>query len=322
LVRDLSRKSSKSITFQTRGDETELDRAFVDKIADPLVHMIRNAVDHGIENTSERLAAGKSPDAVIELRAFHEGGNIHVDVRDDGGGLDVERIFAKAVEKELVAPEDRDKMSEQDIFQIIFLPGFSTAAQVTEVSGRGVGMDVVRRNISELRGQVQISSQRHAGTSFHIILPLTLALIDGMLVRVGEERFIFPVLSVVESTRPSREMINTVVGKGEMVNLRGRQLPLYRLNRLFGVPGAKENVTDALVVVVENGGRQVGIVVDELVGIQQTVIKNLGSGLFNTKGLSGGSIMADGTVGLIVDVAGLISIARGGAVGVVSEAIN
>jgi two-component system chemotaxis sensor kinase CheA len=321
LVRDLSRKSGKPIDFVSHGDETELDRAYVDLVADPLVHMIRNAVDHGIEPPAERRALGKSEAGHIELRAFHEGGNIHVEVQDDGQGLDVERIFSKAVEKGLVPAEEREKMTEQDIYQLIFLPGFSTAAQVTEVSGRGVGMDVVRRNITELRGQVQIGSARHGGTTFKIILPLTLALIDGMLVRVGAERFIFPVLSVVESARPTRNMINTVVGKGEMISLRGRQLPLYRLNRLFAVPGAKEDITESLVVVVENDGRQVGIVVDDLVGIQQTVIKNLGNGLFDTRGLSGGSIMADGTVGLIVDIAGLIRIARGG-VSVLSDTIN
>jgi two-component system chemotaxis sensor kinase CheA len=321
LVRDLSRKSGKPIEFVSQGDETELDRAYVDLIADPLVHMIRNAVDHGIEPSAQRRQKGKSESGRIELRAFHEGGNIHVEVRDDGQGLDVERIFAKAVEKGMVAPEDRERMTDQDIFQLIFQPGFSTAAQVTEVSGRGVGMDVVRRNIAELRGQVQITSERHQGTLFKIILPLTLALIDGMLVRVGEERFIFPVLSVVESTRPTRDMLNTVVGKGEMVTLRGRQLPVYRLNRLFEVPGAKDDITEALIVVVENEGRQIGVVVDELVGIQQTVIKNLGNGLFDTKGLSGGSIMADGTVGLIVDIAGLINIARNRGAGI-SGALN
>ncbi|HKI97524.1 MAG TPA: Hpt domain-containing protein [bacterium] len=321
LVRDLSRKSGKPINFISHGDETELDRAYVDLIADPLVHMIRNGVDHGIEMPAGRRQHGKPEVGTIELRAFHEGGNIHVEVRDDGQGLDVERIFAKAVEKEMAVAEDRDQLTEQEIYQMIFLPGFSTAAQVTEVSGRGVGMDVVRRNISELRGQVQIQSERDVGTTFKIILPLTLALIDGMLVRVGNERFIFPVLSVVESARPSQDMITTVVGKGEMISLRGRQLPLYRLNRLFGVPGAKDDVTDALVVVVENEGRQVGIVVDDLVGIQQTVIKNLGNGLFQTKGLSGGSIMADGTVGLIVDISGLINIARNREP-VLSNAIN
>jgi two-component system chemotaxis sensor kinase CheA len=246
-------------------------------------------VDHGIEPGEERARQGKPGQGSIALRAFHEGGNIHIEVRDDGRGLDKERIRAKAVEKELIARDD--KLTEQEIFQLIFLPGFSTAATVTEVSGRGVGMDVVRR-------------------TFRIILPLTLALIDGMLVRVGAERLIFPVLSVVESTRPTRNMITTVVGRGEMISLRERQLPLYRLGRLFAIPDAKENIEEALVVVVENEGRRIGIVVDDLVGMQQTVIKSLGIGLFDTEGLAGGSILPDGRVGLIVDIAGLIRIAR------------
>lgn len=308
LVRDLSRKSGKPVNFVSSGDETELDRAYVDLIADPLVHMIRNAVDHGIESPQQRKKLGKPEQGTIALRAFHEGGNIHLEVQDDGQGLDAELIFNKAVEKELVARDE--KLTDQEIYQMIFLPGFSTASSVTEVSGRGVGMDVVRRNIDELRGQVQIASERGKGTTFKIILPLTLALIDGMLVKVGQERFIFPVLSVVESTRPTANMINTVIGQGEMISLRNRQLPLYWLHRLFQIPDAKEDITEALVVVVENNGRQVGIAVDDLIGIQQTVIKNLGSGMFQSNGLSGGTIMADGRVGLIVDIAGLINLAR------------
>lgn len=311
LVRDLSRKSGKNIAFVSQGDETELDRAYVDLVADPLVHMIRNAVDHGIESPEERIRIGKPEQGRVELRAFHEGGNIHVEVNDDGQGLDPEKIVKKALEKELISQEDSESITNQEIFQMIFLPGFSTATQVTEVSGRGVGMDVVRRNIKELRGQVTITSEKGGGTSFKIILPLTLALIDGMLVRVGAERFIFPVLSVVESTRPTSKMINTVVGKGEMISLRSRQLPLYRLNRIFEIPDAKENITESLVVIVEYEGRQIGIAVDDLIGMQQTVIKSLGAGLFEAVGLSGGSIMADGKVGLIVDVPGLIAIAQG-----------
>lgn len=308
LVRDLSRKSGKPVNFKSVGDETELDRAYVDLIADPLVHMIRNAMDHGIEMPEERIKGGKPESGNIALSAYHEGGNIHVEVVDDGKGMDPEVIFNKAVEKGVVGEEE--KMTEQEIFHLIFRPGFSTAAEVTEVSGRGVGMDVVRRNIHELRGHIQITSVKGEGTTFKLVLPLTLALIDGMLVRVGQERFIFPVLSVVESTRPTPEMVNTVVGKGEMISIRNRQLPLYRLYRLFGVREASQDLNNCLVVVVENDGRQVGVMVDDLVGIQQTVIKPLGSGLFESNGLSGGSIMPDGTVGLIVDVSGLINIAR------------
>lgn len=309
LVRDLSRKSGKIINFVSRGDETELDRAFVDKIADPLVHMIRNAVDHGIEPPAERLSLGKPPEALIELRAFHEGGNIHIEVRDDGRGLNREAILAKAIEKGLVAPDER--LSEQEVYNLIFLPGFSTAKVVTEVSGRGVGMDVVKRNIEELRGYVQIQSTPGKGTKFKIILPLTLALIDGMVVKVGKERYIFPVLSVVESLRPAKGMVSSLIGKGEMLSLRNRQVPLFRLGRLFGIAEAEQDETKALVVIVEHEGRQVGLLVDDLVGMQQTVIKSLGSGISHNTGFSGGAIMADGRVGLIVDVAGVIKIARG-----------
>jgi two-component system chemotaxis sensor kinase CheA len=309
LVRDLSRKSGKIINFVSRGDETELDRAFVDKIADPLVHMIRNAVDHGIEPPAERLALGKAPEALIELRAFHEGGNIHIEVRDDGRGLNRDIILAKAIEKGLVAADER--LSDQEIYNLIFLPGFSTAKVVTEVSGRGVGMDVVKRNIEELRGYVQIQSTPGKGTKFKIILPLTLALIDGMVVKVGKERYIFPVLSVVESLRPARGMVSSLIGKGEMLSLRNRQVPLFRLGRLFGIADAEQDETKALVVIVEHEGRQVGLLVDDLVGMQQTVIKSLGSGISHNTGFSGGAIMADGRVGLIVDVAGVIKIARG-----------
>jgi two-component system chemotaxis sensor kinase CheA len=294
--------------FQSRGDETELDRAFVDKIADPLVHMIRNAVDHGIETPPERAKTGKNPEALIELRAYHEGGNIHVEVRDDGRGLNQEAILAKAIEKGLVGLDER--LNEQEIFNLIFLPGFSTAKQVTEVSGRGVGMDVVKRNIEELRGYVQIQSQLGQGTRFKIILPLTLALIDGMVVKVGPERFIIPVLSVVESLRPPAGMINTIIGRGEMVTIRNRQLPLFRLSKLFGLNGAQQDATKALVVIVEHEGRHSGLLVDDLVGMQQTVIKNLGAGMPQNLGFSGGAIMADGRIGLIVDVAGVLKLAR------------
>ncbi len=309
LTRDLSRKSGKPVLFTSKGDETELDRAYVDMIADPLVHMIRNAVDHGIETPQERVKAGKPEEGLIHLRAYHEGGNIHVEISDDGKGIDQEVIYNKALEKGMISEDE--KLTEQEIYQLIFLPGFSTASSVTEVSGRGVGMDVVRRNIKELRGQVTITSELGVGTNFKIILPLTLALIDGMLVKSGEERFIIPVLSVVESIRPTPEMLSTIVGKGEMISLRNRQLPLFRLYKLFNIQNAKKDISDCLVVVVENDGRQIGIVVDDLIGMQQTVIKGLGQGLIDTRGLAGGSIMADGLVGLIVDIPGLMSIARG-----------
>ncbi len=308
LVRDLSKKSGETIVFTSKGDETELDRAFVDKIGDPLVHMIRNAVDHGIESPQERAAAGKPPEGQIELRAFHEGGNIHVEMQDDGRGLDKAAIVAKAVEKGLIGPDER--LSDNDVFNLIFLPGFSTAKQVTEVSGRGVGMDVVKRNIEELRGYVKIESEPGRGATFKIILPLTLALIDGMVVKVGTERYIIPVLTVVESLRPPPGIVNTIIGKGEMVTIRQRQLPLFRLAKILGLEGAQTDPTKALVVVVEHEGRHSGLLVDDLIGLQQTVIKNLGAGMPQSVGFSGGAIMADGRVGLIVDIAGVLKLAR------------
>lgn len=308
LVRDLSKKSGKAIVFTSKGDETELDRAFVDKIGDPLVHMIRNAVDHGIESPQERAAAGKPPDGQIELRAFHEGGNIHVEIQDDGRGLDKAAISAKAIEKGMIGSEER--LSDNQIFNLIFLPGFSTAKQVTEVSGRGVGMDVVKRNIEELRGYVHIESEPGRGSKFRIILPLTLALIDGMVVKVGQERYIIPVLSVVESLRPPPGVVTTIIGKGEMITIRNRQLPLFRLAKILGVEGAEADPTKALVVVVEHEGRHTGLLVDDLIGLQQTVIKTLGHGMPQSVGFSGGAIMADGRVGLIVDVAGVLKLAR------------
>ena len=308
MVRDLSRKSGKEIVFRTFGDETEMDRAYVDKIGDPLVHMIRNAVDHGIESPADRKTSGKAPAGKIELGAYHEGGNIIVELRDDGKGINQEVVRAKAIERGLIAEGDR--LSTQEIFQLIFQPGFSTASKVTDVSGRGVGMDVVKRNIEELRGKVHIESEVGAGTVFRIVLPLTMALIDGMVVRVGKERFIFPVLSVVESIRAESGMVHQIVGKHEMISLRNKQLPLYRLSHLFQIPDARSEISEGLVVIAQSGGRQIGLLVDELVGLQQTVIKSLGMGFGQAEGVSGGAIMGDGRVGLILDIPGILNLTR------------
>jgi len=307
LVRDLSRKSGKTVLLHVDGEETEIDRAFVDNIGDPLIHMVRNAVDHGIEPANVRSAAGKPTSGTIHLRAFHEGGNIHVEIEDDGKGLDKAAILAKAVERGLIA--EGTPLSEQETFNLIFEPGFSTAAAVTEVSGRGVGMDVVRRNIQNLRGTVHIKSTPGQGTTFRMTLPLTMALIDGMVVRVGSARFILPVLSVVESLRPTAKMLQSVMGRGELLNMRHGQLPLYRMSRLFDIPGAEQEPTRALAVVVERNGTRWALLVDELLGLQQTVVKSLGPLSDQAEGISGGAIMADGSVGLILDVPALIDIA-------------
>jgi len=309
LVRDLSKKTGKLIEFHTSGEDTELDKTVVDKIGDPLVHMVRNSVDHGIEsNPEERIKKGKPPIGNIYLRAYHSGGNIHIQVEDDGAGLNREAIIKKAIERGLIRSEEG--LSDREIWNLIFEPGFSTAQVVTEVSGRGVGMDVVKKNIEALRGQVDIQSTPGQGTVFTIRLPLTLAIIDGMVVRVGAERYIIPTLSIIISLRPTEKEINTVVGKGEVLSFHGKLINLYRLNRLFNIPNAVENYTDGTVVVVEAGNTQIGLLVDEILGQQQIVIKSLGEVLKGVPGIAGGAIMPDGKVGLILDIAGILKVAE------------
>ncbi|MFP4572406.1 MAG: Hpt domain-containing protein [Desulfobacterales bacterium] len=308
LVRDLSKKSGKKIELVMEGKETELDKGMVEMLGDPLVHMIRNAVDHGIEHTAEeRIAAGKDATGTIILRAYHQGGNIHIDISDDGRGLDREAIAAKAIERGI--SQNIENMTDEEVFALIFEPGFSTAKQITDVSGRGVGMDVVKSNIEGMRGNVRIASKKGKGSTFTLVLPLTMAIIDGMIVKVGSERYILPLLSIIESFQPTREMITTVSGKGETVPFRNRLLPLFRLYALFGTSDAKTDPTRALVVVIEDAGRQVALLVDELLGQNQTVIKNLGQGLRDVEGIAGASIMPDGTPGLIIDVNGIVKLA-------------
>jgi len=308
LVRDLAKKSGKKIELAMEGRETELDKGMVEKLGDPLVHMVRNAVDHGIEPRAEdRRAAGKTPTGTIVLKAYHQGGNIHIDIRDDGRGLDRDVIAEKAIERGLVS--STDNMSDEDIFVLIFEPGFSTAKQITDVSGRGVGMDVVKSNIESMRGNVRIASEKGKGSTFTLVLPLTMAIIDGMIVRVGPERYILPLLSIIESFQPTKEMLTTVSGRGETVPFRNRLLPMFRLGRLFNIAEAQADPTRALVVVIEDAGRQIALMVDELLGQNQTVIKNLGAGLKEVDGIAGASIMPDGTPGLIIDVNGLVKMA-------------
>lgn len=304
LVRDLAKKSGKSVEFVMHGEDTELDKTVVDKIGDPLVHMVRNAVDHGLEaSAQDRLRANKPERGRVELRAFHQGGSILIEIQDDGRGLDRSRIVKKAIERGLI--QNDEGMSDGDVWKLIFEAGFSTAECVTEVSGRGVGMDVVRRNITALRGHVDIRSTLGEGTTFSMRLPLTLAIIDGMVVRIGEERYIVPTLSVVESVRPCREDLSTVVGANELMMLHGQLIPLFRLSRVFNTPDAQEDATRAIVVVVEHAGARAGMLVDELLGQQQIVIKPLGESLGGVAGISGAAIMPDGNVGLILDVGGL-----------------
>jgi two-component system chemotaxis sensor kinase CheA len=306
VVRDLAARQNKEVQLTTEGDETELDRNLVEELADPLLHMIRNAIDHGIETAEARAARGKSRAGLIRLRARHQGGGISVELQDDGQGLDKERILAKAVELGLAEPGAT--LSDGEIFQFIFAPGFSTAREITDLSGRGVGMDVVRRNIERLRGRVEVESAPGQGTLFKLVLPLTMAIIDGLIVLVGGERYIIPTLLVRESFRPRREMVSTLHGRGEMVNMRGRLIPMLRLGWLFGVKPAAEEPCEGVIVVVQTGATLIGLLVDGLLHRQEVVIKNVGEMIRQRNAsIAGAAILGDGRVGLIIDVNALAS---------------
>lgn len=304
LVRDLAAAQHKQVQLVFSGEDTELDRNIVEELGDPLVHMIRNSADHGVEMPDVRVAKGKPALGTVHLRAFHRGGNIVIQITDDGGGLNKERILAKAVERGIVKPGET--LPDKDIFALIFAAGFSTAEKVTDLSGRGVGMDVVRRNIEKLRGKIEIESVAGKGTTFSIYLPLTLAIIDGMIVSVAGERYIIPTLAVRESFRPRAEMISTVHEQGEMVNVRGRLSPLLRLHEYFNLPSKVTDPTQAIIVVIESGHQTRCLMVDELLGKQEVVIKSLGETLKGNRALAGGAVMGDGRVGLILDVDALV----------------
>jgi len=314
LVRDLAKKAGKQVELVLSGEDTELDKTVVDKIGDPLVHMVRNAVDHGIEsNVQERRQRGKRDKGRVELRAFHKGGNIYIEIQDDGRGLDREVILAKGKERGLV--RDGETLSDREVFNLVFEPGFSTAKKVTDVSGRGVGMDVVKRNITDLRGNVEISSELGKGSTFSIRLPLTLAIIDGMLLRVGDERYIIPTLSIVGAVRPEREALQSVLDRGETLFFQGRLIPLFAMGRLFGIERAEQDASSGVVIVVEDDGLRVGLIADELLGLRQTVIKSMGDVLGKQDGVAGATILSDGRVGLILDVSGIMKlINQGGAI--------
>ncbi|NVM21194.1 MAG: chemotaxis protein CheA [Desulfobacterales bacterium] len=308
LVRDLSRKSGKKVFLEMIGEETEIDRHMVDEIYDPLVHMVRNSVDHGIERPEVRKAMGKSETGTVRLNAYHKGGNIVIEISDDGRGLDREKIVARAIECNLI--ESGENMPDKEVYGLIFQPGFSTADEVTDVSGRGVGMDVVKGVIDNMRGTLDIRSATNQGTTILMKLPLTLAVIDGVTVRAGDGNYIIPTTSVLESLRPARADCTTVVERGEMIKIRDNLYPLVRLHELFDFEPACQNPWEAIVVVAQSDGQWKCILVDELVGKQEVVIKSLGGGgqLNSVKGLAGGAIMADGLVGLILDVPGLFEI--------------
>jgi two-component system chemotaxis sensor kinase CheA len=300
LVRDLSRQFGKQVELETQGDEIDLDRTIVEELADPLMHMIRNGLDHGIETPAEREARGKSPTARLLLKAHHHAGQVVIEIADDGRGLNRDAIRAKAVQRGLIGPDE--EASDNEIYNLIFQPGFSTAAVVTNVSGRGVGMDVVRRHIDKLRGRIEIHSTPGAGTSFILKLPLTLAIIEGLVVGVGEERYILPLFSVREMFRPTSETIWTVKQRAEMALVRGSLLPVLRLHRLFQVKPRTENPLDAVLVVAEAEGQRFCVMVDDLIGKQEVVIKTLGETFKGIPGVAGGAILGDGRVGLILDL--------------------
>ena len=310
LVRDLSGKSGKKIHLILSGEETELDKTVIESIGDPLTHLVRNSADHGLETPAERLAAGKPEQGIIRLNAFHEGGNICITVEDDGRGLNREKILAKGVKQGLIA--ESDKLSDEQIWMLIFKPGFSTAEKVTDVSGRGVGMDVVKRNIEGLGGTVSIKTTAGKGTTFTLKLPLTLAIIEGMTVRVGKDTYIVPLLSILESIQPKREMIKTIVGKGELVNVRGMYLPLMRLYDVFRLEPELSDPTKAILLILETEGERVAVMVDEILGQQQVVIKSMEQNFRKIEGVAGATILGDGTVGFILDVRGLLNISRNG----------
>ncbi|MFM1873191.1 MAG: hypothetical protein RL398_2613, partial [Planctomycetota bacterium] len=312
LVRDVAGKSGKKVALTIQGEDTELDRNVVEQISDPLVHMIRNAVDHGIEKPDDRRAAGKSPEGYLLLRAYHQGGSIVIEIQDDGRGIDKNKVVQKAISKGLLpANVDVDAMSDQEAFGIIFLPGFSTAEKVTDLSGRGVGMDVVRRNIEALRGKIEIDSRVGNGTTFRMRLPLTLAIIDGMVVRVGRERYVVPTLSIEQSFRPDLGDVHMLVDRGECVAVRGAVLPIYRLKEIFAQTDGLDALDQGILIVVEIDGERSCLFVDEILGQQQVVIKSLGLQGDRVGGVSGGAIMSDGRIALILDVASLVQTAVG-----------
>jgi two-component system, chemotaxis family, sensor kinase CheA len=310
LVRDTARSLGKEVELVLEGGETELDRNVVEALSDPLVHMVRNSVDHGVELPDRREAAGKSRTGRVLLKASHEAGYVVIEITDDGKGIDAARVLKKARDAGIVS--QHQEVPDAEVYKLIFHPGLSTAEKVTDVSGRGVGMDVVRRNVEKLRGRIDITSTTGQGSTFTLRLPLTLAVIDGLLVSVGGRRFVLPLTSVERNLRPSPDQLSTAMGKGEMCLIRGDILPLVRLGRLFDIPGASEDPMQSLVVIVHDDTRRCCLQVDALLGQQQVVIKSLGYGATGAPGIAGGAILGDGNVSLILDVPGIIDLATKG----------
>ena len=310
LVRDTAKKLNKQIRLELQGENTELDKTVMEKIGDPLVHMIRNSMDHGIETPQARSELGKDPEGTLTLNAYHQGGNIVIEITDDGKGIDPEAIRKKAIQNGLISEDDQ--FSDQQLQEMIFHPGLSTAEQLSDLSGRGVGMDVVKRNIQELKGSVELDSTVGKGSTFRIKLPLTLSILDGQLVRLGQETFVLPLTSIIESIEVTPEQMSSVAGETDVIVLREEYVPVIRLYDVFNIEPDNKNIYEGLVVVVESGNQKIGLHVDDLLAQQQVVIKSLDTNYKRVEGLSGATILGDGTVALILDIAGLISIVGNG----------
>jgi len=309
LVHDLSSKLGKQIELKLSGEHTEVDKTVIELLSDPLVHLVRNSLDHGVEMPDVRVAAGKPAMGTVHLNAFHRGGNIVIEISDDGKGLDAEMLRGKAIEKGLI--DETTNLTEKQCFELIFMAGFSTAAELSDISGRGVGMDVVRRNIQSLGGSIEIRSELGKGSTIAIHLPLTLAILDGQSIAVGDETYIVPLVSIIESVNLTPDMINRVIGKGETFRLREEYLPIVRMHEIFGIGSAKAtSLTEGLVVVVEGQGNRCGLFVDDLLGQQQVVIKSLEANYRRAEGVSGATILGDGSVALILDIPGLLRLSN------------
>lgn len=312
IVHDVSQKLGKQIDLVMEGEGTELDKTMLEQLTDPLVHIVRNSIDHGIESPEARLAAGKPEKGTVKMAAFHEGGNILIQITDDGAGINADKIAGKAIEKGVI--EADHNLSEAEVIDLIFHPGFSTADVVSDISGRGVGMDVVRRNIKGLGGSVEVETHLGTGSIFTIRLPLTLAILDGQLCKVGSETYVFPLVSIIESIQVDKSLIKGIAGQAELYKLRDAYIPVIRLHKKLGIHDACEDLSEGLLVVVEDGGKRAGIFVDDLLGQQQVVIKSLESNFMKVDGIAGATILGDGTVSLILDVKETVSSHKAGAV--------
>ncbi|HPG37954.1 MAG TPA: chemotaxis protein CheW [bacterium] len=308
LVRDLSSKTNKKVNFIQQGEDTEIDRKMVELIKDPIIHMLRNAMDHGIESPQEREQLGKPSVGTIKMSAYHSGGSVMIKIEDDGRGLNREKILKKAIEKGII--DNEKNLSENDVYNLIFAPGFSTAEKVTDVSGRGVGLDVVKKNIEQLHGRIDIDTIAGMGCSFTLSFPLTIAIIDGMLVKIGEEFYIIPIIDIQMSLQPEKKSLFSVAQRGEMVMYQDTLIPIYRMYHLFDITNAITDPTAGLLVIIGDGEKKCALLVDQLMGQQQVVTKSLGEDMQNIKGISGGAILGDGRVGLILDTSDLITLAR------------